>query len=252
MKYGIATCLLSSIFLLFIFFKPANKTYITVQNNSQGFAVVELFTSEGCSSCPPADIAVASLLKESPQHVYVLGFHVDYWNNLGWKDVYSKTSFTNRQRNYASAFKLNSIYTPQIVVNGSKQFVGSNKSALYNSVKDELNKSTQANIILLAASRDDKHVTVQYTSPKIMDAEVVNFALVQKQAISNVKRGENAGNELHHVNVVRDFISLKPNLHGEVQFTIPDNLPADDFTIIAFTQNKKSMQITSAAEALIK
>src|SRR5215467_15699283 len=70
-------------------------------NSNNGFAVVELFTSEGCSSCPPADNAVAKLLKEYNNNVYVLGYHVDYWDNLGWKDAFSNADYTKRQKNYA-------------------------------------------------------------------------------------------------------------------------------------------------------
>src|ERR1700733_12538487 len=81
-----------------------------------GFAVVELFTSEGCSSCPPADEVLAKIATEYKDYVYVLGFHVDYWDRLGWKDVYSSADYTRRQQEYARAFKLSSIYTPEAVV----------------------------------------------------------------------------------------------------------------------------------------
>src|SRR5438128_7545114 len=85
-------------------------------NNDKGFAVVELFTSEGCSSCPPADDAVAKLLKEHGNNVYVLGYHVDYWDNLGWKDSFSNAAYTQLQREYAKTFKLSSVYTPQLII----------------------------------------------------------------------------------------------------------------------------------------
>ena len=78
-----------------------------------GFAVVELFTSEGCSSCPAADEAIIHLAKEYPRNIFILGFHVDYWNYIGWKDEYSRATYTERQKLYADKFNLNSIYTPQ-------------------------------------------------------------------------------------------------------------------------------------------
>src|SRR4051794_39591301 len=90
-----------------------------------GTAVVELFTSEGCSSCPPADEALAAAAKTYTGHVYVLGYHVDYWDRLGWKDPFSNAAWTDRQTRYADLFKLNSIYTPQAIVNGKTQFTGS-------------------------------------------------------------------------------------------------------------------------------
>src|SRR6185369_6535980 len=96
-----------------------------------GIAVVELFTSEGCSSCPPADDALAAADKAYTGHVYVLGFHVDYWDRLGWKDPFSNASWTERQNRYAGKFDLTSIYTPQAVVNGTTQFTGSEKNRLF-------------------------------------------------------------------------------------------------------------------------
>src|SRR5580765_6254972 len=90
----------------------SNKKTDTGIATGNGFAVVELFTSEGCSSCPPADEAVAKILKEYKGNVYVLGYHVDYWNNYGWKDVFSSADYSSRQKNYAKTFQLHSIYTP--------------------------------------------------------------------------------------------------------------------------------------------
>src|SRR5947209_3544323 len=101
-----------------------HPTLLLAQPSSgPGFAVVELFTSEGCSSCPAADETLAKVAREYPENVYVLGFHVDYWDRLGWKDVYSSADYTNRQREYAQQFNLNSIYTPEVVVNGRVEFV---------------------------------------------------------------------------------------------------------------------------------
>ena len=96
------------------------------------FAVVELFTSEGCSSCPPADNLLGEIVKDAQkgqQRVYCLSFHVDYWNSLGWRDPYSDPAFSRRQREYARAFESVQVYTPQMVVNGSTGFVGSDRTA---------------------------------------------------------------------------------------------------------------------------
>src|ERR1044072_5005664 len=111
-------------------------------STKNGFTVVELFTSEGCSSCPPADAAVAKLLKKYDSNVYVLGYHVDYWNSLGWKDIFSNAAYTQRQKAYGRVLKLSSVYTPQIIVNGAEQFVGSDETKLNTAV----NKSLQQQI----------------------------------------------------------------------------------------------------------
>src|SRR5450631_4033183 len=91
------------------------KTTLKSTTAKKGFAVVELFTSEGCSSCPPADEAVAELAKDYTSNVYVLGFHVDYWNYLGWKDEFCAADYSNRQQEYAAVLNLSSIYTPQVI-----------------------------------------------------------------------------------------------------------------------------------------
>src|ERR1700743_69163 len=90
----------------------------------KGIAVIELFTSEGCSSCPPADELVAKIQKENKDKpVYILAYHVDYWDRLGWKDSFSNADFTKRQNSYAKVLRLQSVYTPQIIVNGKTEFV---------------------------------------------------------------------------------------------------------------------------------
>src|SRR4051812_28119465 len=103
------------------------------KGNSSATAVIELFTSEGCSSCPAADALVAKIAAENHPGVIFLSYHVDYWNRLGWQDVFSDARFTKRQAAYGDHFKLNSVYTPQIVVNGEKQFVGSDEHKLRES-----------------------------------------------------------------------------------------------------------------------
>src|ERR1700755_2161390 len=101
-----------------------------------GVAVGELFTSEGCSSCPPADALVAAVQKEEKdQPVYILAFHVDYWDRLGWKDAFSSADYTARQKQYAQWLKLPQYYTPQAVINGTTECVGSEEANLRNAIK---------------------------------------------------------------------------------------------------------------------
>src|SRR6478609_5145412 len=117
-----------SVSLLTISFSTANVKN-KMGKEHDGFALIELFTSEGCSSCPAAEEVLEEIQKNySAKNVLVLGYHVDYWNKLGWKDTFSNASFTQRQEYYSNIFRLNNIYTPQAVVNGEKEFLGSNKS----------------------------------------------------------------------------------------------------------------------------
>src|SRR6266487_818356 len=134
-------------------------------DSTKGFAVVELFTSEGCSSCPPADAVIAKLSEEYKCNVYVLGFHVDYWNHLGWKDIFSNAAYTQRQYRYGQIFHLNSVYTPQVVVNGKTEFVGSNENKLRNTITQELKNSPTTNIELTAKSNNNK-INISYRVDK--------------------------------------------------------------------------------------
>ncbi len=215
-----------------------------------GFAVVELFTSQGCSSCPPADALTAKLLEDYKENVFVLAFHVDYWDYLGWKDNFSSSAYSQRQQWYGNIFHLNSVYTPQIVVNGTDQFVGSDKTKLYNTVKYSLQQQSK-NIIKISATGDNSKIKVTYTTGATNTK--LNFALVQLHAQTKVQRGENAGSTLQHVNVVRDFITIpSAKANGEIQLLLPAGLSKDSCAVIAFVQDDTSREITSAAECIIQ
>jgi len=222
----------------------------TNENASNAFAVVELFTSEGCSSCPPADDAVARILKEYKSNVYVLGYHVDYWNTYGWKDMFSSADFTRRQESYAKTLQLSTIYTPQVVVNGKEQFVGSDNVKLHNAINNELKQASATNLSILASKENDHSITVSYKTTGTGD---LNIVLVQLQAQNQIGAGENHGVTLHHVNIVRDVktIPLKTG-EGTTSFDLPQGLIFKDCAVIAFTQNENDLRITSAAEASIE
>ena len=220
--------------------------------SGKGFAVVELFTSEGCSSCPAADAAVIDIAKQYKDNVFILGFHVDYWNYLGWKDVFSKADYSERQKQYASAFSLNSIYTPQIVVNGKTEFVGSDKNKLQQTIIQELNNNTTGTIELSAKENEEKKIVVNFKAANISNS-IINIALVQSHAQSNIAKGENEGRQLHHINVVRDLKTIQPDQKEKtIYFTLPAGLTKKDCAVIAFAQSKTNMHIISASETAIQ
>ncbi len=238
------SCLLVCMVVSFGFNAPVKDK---VKNKPpKGFAVVELFTSEGCSSCPPADEAVAALVKDYPAHVYVLGFHVDYWNYLGWKDDFSSAAYAERQQQYATAFSLNSIYTPQVIINGRTEFTGSDKTRLYTSVEQELGKDDDIAIELAAKAGNAGAIQVTYKT-NAPGKSLLNIALVQLQASSAVKRGENRGKLLQHVDVVRGFKTVTGN-SGTVNLQLPEGLLAKDCKIVAFTQEGASLHVSGAGE----
>lgn len=226
----------------------ANNTLF--KNADNGFAVVELFTSEGCSSCPPADNAVARLLKQHNSNVYVLSYHVDYWDNLGWKDIFSSAAYTQVQKSYAKAFKLSSIYTPQVIVNGTEQFVGSDENKINAAVNKDLHQASSAKFNINAITTDGKTVNVSFSTVSIN--ENIKVALIQLSAENKIWRGENSGATLHHVNIVRDIKTASASEKGNVVLNIPKELSAKDCHVIAFTQNANDNKITAAAEASIQ
>lgn len=217
---------------------------------STGFAVVELFTSEGCSSCPPADQAVAALSKEYPSNVYVLCFHVDYWNYLGWKDEFSSPDYTTRQQQYATAFNISSIYTPQAIVNGKIEFTGSNKKQLYAAVQYALEKNNNSNIEIAAKAAGVKQIAVSYKTV-VNNRSVLQLAIVQAVATSAVKRGENKGLLLHHINVVRSLKMVATGT-GTTNMVLPEGLAATDCRIIGLIQSKTDLHISGAGSCGIQ
>jgi hypothetical protein len=213
-------------------------------NGQPGFAVVELFTSEGCSSCPAAEKAVAALFSQKLEHIYILSFHVDYWNRLGWTDPFSQVMFSERQKSYATAFSLQSIYTPQIVVNGKSEFVGSNVSKLQMAVEKALSGEAPSDL-KITTTKSGNAVTVSYTLSK-PHAECLNVALVQPEAFSHVKGGENGGKTLHHVNVVSVFRTIEVTGNGYLTLEIPPTLSNLPLQVIAFSQSKENYNILGA------
>lgn len=174
----------------------------------RNLVLVELFTSEGCSSCPPADRVLERLQKEQPvenSEIVTLAFHVDYWNYLDWKDEFSSPKYSQRQTKYTLALGLRSNYTPQMVVDGTNEFVGSNYSTAISKIK-EAGKNKKGNVQI--SLDENKKLGVKISDlPKHDESEVL-LAIVEDNLETNVKRGENKGRKLSHVSVVRDLIRL--------------------------------------------
>ena len=224
----------------------------TSKSTSKGFAVVELFTSEGCSSCPPADELVGRIEKESnDKPVYILAFHVDYWNRLGWKDIFSNADYSKRQNQYARWLHLSSVYTPQVVVNGTKEFVGSEEGTLRNAIKSSLEKPAKNGLSLDALTIKNKEASLKY----IVKGKNINttllIALVEKTATSKVLRGENAGHTLSHAQIVSKLqkIELNGQMSGSVTIPLPADFNTQNWEVIAFIQNNDTGEINAADKA---
>jgi hypothetical protein len=219
---------------------------------TKGFAVVELFTSEGCSSCPPADELVSRIEKETKdQPVYILAYHVDYWNRLGWKDVFSSAEYSNRQSQYAEWLHSGSVYTPQIVVNGQKEFIGSEEGILRNAIKSNLQKSANHTLSFSDFKINNNKVTLQYHTEATEGNTSLILAVVAKAAQSKVKSGENSGRTLSHVQIVRQLqtIDLNGKHEGNSNVAIQQGLNIKDLEIIGFVQNQTNGEIIAATRA---
>ena len=166
--------------------------------------LVELFTSEGCSSCPPADRLLARLASEQPVPgalVVALSLHVDYWDRLDWKDPFSSSAFTARQGAYALRFgSAGRVYTPQMVVDGKTEFVGTDESAARRAIEAAA-KGPRAFARVVPATDRELRVTIAGAPP---GASVV-LAVTEDPPVSDVTRGENAGRKLAHVAVAREI-----------------------------------------------
>ena len=212
-------------------------------------AVVELFTSEGCSSCPPADAVLADLA-ERPD-VVALSFHVDYWNELGWRDPFSSAWATARQRAYARGLD-GRVYTPEMVVGGTAAFVGSRRGDARTAIAAALEAPAPAPVTLtVEAQRSGDAVEASVEANGLGDGQVVHLALVQREAESRVVRGENRGRTLRHAHVVRAFETVA-GASGRATFSLPEGLDPTEALVVAFAQQGETGAIVGAATADVK
>jgi hypothetical protein len=218
------------------------------RNNSAPTPVlVELFTSEGCSSCPPADRLLQDLDKQpvAGAQLIVLSEHVDYWNHIGWKDPYSSSFFSDRQSAYSNQFGLSSVYTPQMVVDGATEFVGSD-SRRANQAFGEARLSQKLPVRISDISVADGQIRARVQADSLPDslsqgkAEVVAVVALN-HAESQVSAGENSGRRLTHVAVVQSLTKIGTVEKGkdfsqDVHLKLPSGSNASNLRLIAFIQ----------------
>jgi hypothetical protein len=220
--------------------------------NGSGFAVVELFTSEGCSSCPPADELLAKQVVQARQNdlrVFPIAHHVDYWDRLGWRDPFSSAEASARQQRYAQAFKSEQIYTPQIIVNGETEFVGSDARMAQKTIAAALAATTPTKLSLKPDRSDSQAISVEYAIESNQQGMVLNLVLVERGLTTQVLRGENGGRTLTHENVARVFQTIDAtDKSGHMKLSIPPELNVDlsHASVIGFLQNPRTMQILAA------
>ena len=215
------------------------------------FALIELFTSEGCSSCPPADKLASELVDEASEdgrNLFVLSFHVDYWDDLGWKDPYSSADASERQRAYTKQWRSRSAYTPQMVVNGGVGFVGSDRARAEQEIGKALRRDAPVDVVAQVhrEGADDLRVQAQ-AKVKVellhRDWDVI-AALVERGLSQSPTSGENRGRTLEHDNVVRGFD--KEPLSGDtasIDLTVPSDVDHEQSSVIVYVQDRHTLKI---------
>lgn len=219
--------------------------------------VVELFTSEGCSSCPPADALLARLQHDQPvpsAEVLALEEHVDYWDGLGWHDRFSSADITARQSGYARRFQLDSNYTPQMVVDGNAQFVGIDKGQAVQAITRAV-RQPKLSLSLQALMLDGNRVSGQLALPTSAPSDADLYAaLVQPMASTQVLHGENGGHTLNHVSIVRSLQHITgARSKGPVDFSLalPNDLSSSNLRVVVFLQAKGQGPILGATTSTL-
>jgi hypothetical protein len=222
--------------------------------------LVELFTSEGCSSCPPADQVLARLATTQPfagAEIIPLSFHVDYWNYLGWADPFSSAQFSERQGEYAKAYGKDGVYTPQMIVDGVREFPGGN-SGLANEAITAAAKRPKATVSFdhtaRKATADAGSVAFNLRIedlPQVRadEAAYVLLAVTESGLSTSVRRGENSGRKLDHTGVVRRLTTLGPvpaaggTFESRLSIALEQNWRREHLRAVVFAQERNSRRI---------
>jgi hypothetical protein len=206
--------------------------------------LVELFTSEGCSSCPPADALLIELDEKQPvpgAEIIVLSHHVDYWDRLGWRDPFSSAQATHRQQEYARKFGEDKVYTPQMVVDGREEFVGSQGRKAWTAIAAAA-QTPKAN---LRVSKNGERLKIELdaTMPR---ADVI-LAITENGLKSSVARGENAGRRLAHNGVVRRWQTLGRGPVIEPELHLDASWKREHLRAVVLVQERSSRNVLAAA-----
>lgn len=225
--------------------------------------IVELFTSEGCSTCPPADELLQKLEAQQPvagAEVVALEEHVDYWNHDGWNDPYSSAEWTERQTVYRTIFNQTE-YTPQMIVDGQSQFVGSNGREAVGQIEKSAHRE-QTEVAINSSEKPDSHGSQRFTvsvgkltGNTAGDVAEVWLAVTEDGLQSSVNRGENAGHVLHHIATLRSLHKIgtadggaaSASFKGDSRVKFESRWKPENLHVVVFVQEKKSRKILGAA-----
>jgi hypothetical protein len=216
--------------------------------------VVELFTSEGCSSCPPADALLTRLKDLQPipgVHVIALEEHVDYWDRGGWRDPFSSPAFTGRQQSYVQQLHVEA-YTPEMVIDGHAELVGNNSGAALSELAKAA-RSTKIPVQLTLREKSPGHASLAIQVDAAKSSGDILMAITESQLATDVARGENAGHNLKHSAVVRKLIQvgkLKAGeaFSGETVVKLAPEWKLENLSAVAFIQERAGGKVLGASE----
>lgn len=248
-------------FLLSHLASVGDNDIVSSSPHNQPVIVLELFTSQGCESCPAADELLAKLQKDSVigKHIIPLAYHVDYWDNLGWKDPFSDHEFTERQIDYERNFDLSNFYTPQLVINGRAECVGSYEKRVRQAIDWELNGLPKARVIAKILTRSARRMTIDVSAALVEDISDsttnVMLAVFENRLRTAVSKGENHGRTF-----VDDFVTRRLSrvavLAGRRNARFADTLTIDfddtwvgnNIGIAVFVQSPSRLEILGATQ----
>jgi hypothetical protein len=205
----------------------------------KAIVVVELFTSEGCEYCPPAHELLAKIQKENPtKEVYALAYHVDFWDRKKWKDRFSNAQFSRRQISYAEWLNVPTIYAPQIVVNGKREFIGTDSTKIRKYINESLTIRSKATLSIQASRNQDK-LTLNYHATGGSENSRLHIAIIKKFSDGRVEEGKHRNHLFTHVQTVRGFHSesLAKDGKGSTTINLPQGFDSKDWEVIAMIQN---------------
>jgi hypothetical protein len=261
--YTCVTALISACFI-FLSFAHSHSPKFMPENSMPGkrTIIVELFTSEGCSSCPPADALLKTLSERQPvpgMEIIALEEHVDYWDHLGWKDPFSSAEFSERQNEYAKVFGNSGVYTPQMIVDGQIEFVGSRAGEARETIQKAASqpKVTIQLIPTDGSTSGNAAYDIKITDPSNLRqgrGTELWVAITEKGLHTDVKAGENSGEHLQHAAVVRTIhkansFSSPNGYQTHIALKINPSWQRENLSFVAFTVDKNSRKIIGAASA---
>lgn len=225
----------------------------SIQSKAQNnFALIELFTSQGDETSPVAEeilYRTVAAEKNNGSNIFVLEYHVDYWNRLGWKDPLSKFQFTRRQENYSRVLAEKELYTPEIVINGTKSFSGTKETTLKTEIKNALTIPQLFNFSVTKDSIANDTLYISYTTLKDDKNAVFRLAITENAITTKVEAGANATKTFVNNYVVRSlhsFDGIKKS--NQIKIPIKGIKLNDKTSVIAFVQSKQSMKILGVEE----